>query len=196
MDISRRKWRTKQCSISSRSQCPFSAAASLLLVLITVLHSSALIPLSSPTVFNLTFSFSWPLPLRTQEPFDMWEHFLWPDISYPWLHTGGVEKGVAGGGLVRDKVREGQKERGRWETRERKKERWTERGKKRQISTRDVSLNLNFSFKELFQVLSLKNAEIKIKTYEINIPKRLIQCFCKDLHISLAKELLPFIAWY
>lgn len=104
---------------------------------------------------------------------------------------------MAGGGLVRDKVREGQKERGRWETRERKKERWTERGKKRQISTRDVSLNLNFSFKELFQVLSLKNAEIKIKTYianEINIPKRLIQCFCKDLHISLAKELLPFIA--
>lgn len=62
---------------------------------------------------------------------------------------------------MRDKVREGQKERGRWETRERKKERWTERGKKRQISTRDVSLNLNFSFKELFQVLVSKMLKLK-----------------------------------
>lgn len=34
---------------------------------------------------------------------------------------------------MRDKVREGQKERGRWETRERKKERWTERGKKNDL---------------------------------------------------------------
>lgn len=62
-------------------------------LLLLVLISSALIPSSSPTVFILTFSFSWPLPHWAQEPFDMWEHFLGPDTSHPWLHAGGEERG-------------------------------------------------------------------------------------------------------
>lgn len=78
-----------------------SAWAGVLSLPLLVLISSALIPSCSPTVFIVTFSFSRLLAHGALEPFDMWEHFLGPGTSHPWLphwRRGGREEREAGPG--------------------------------------------------------------------------------------------------